>query len=35
MKNFTLVFTMPNADIGYKYIVKELKKFTKKNKIQF
>ena len=32
MKNFTLVFTMPNADIGYKYIVKELKKFTKKNK---
>lgn len=32
MKNFTLIFTMPNADIGYKYIVQELKKFTKKNK---
>ena len=35
MKNFTLIFTMPNADIGYKYIVKELKNLQKKIKIQF
>ena len=32
LKNYTLVFTMPNADFGYKYIVKKLNNFTKKNK---
>lgn len=31
LKNFTFVFTMPNADLGYKYIVNKFKKFVKKN----
>ena len=32
LKNFTLIFTMPNADLGFKNILNEIKKFTKKNK---
>ena len=31
LRNFTFIFTMPNADLGYKYIVNKFKKFVKKN----
>lgn len=31
-KDYTIIFTAPNADIGYRYIINEIKKFTKKNK---
>jgi GDP/UDP-N,N'-diacetylbacillosamine 2-epimerase (hydrolysing) len=31
LKDFTIIFTMPNADIGYKNIVREINKFIKKN----
>ena len=29
LRNFTFIFTMPNADLGYKYIVNKFKKFVK------
>ncbi len=32
LKNYSLIFTMPNADIGYKNITKEINKFVRKNK---
>ena len=32
LKKFSLIFTMPNADIGYKDIMKEIHKFVKRNK---
>ena len=32
LKDLTLVFTMPNADIGYKNITKGISKFVLKNK---
>ncbi len=31
LKNFTIIFTMPNADIGYNFIYSEIKKFIKSN----
>ena len=29
LKNFTIIFTMPNADIGYNFIYSEIKKIYK------
>ena len=31
----TIIFTMPNADIGYKYILNKIKEFTKNRKNAF
>ena len=31
LRDFTFIFTMPNADFGYKYIVNKFKKFVTKN----
>ncbi len=35
LKNTTIIFTMPNADIGYQLIFKKMKNFVKKNKNSF
>ena len=31
----TIIFTMPNADIGYKFILNKIKEFTKNRKNAF
>ncbi len=35
LDNYTIIFTMPNADIGHEHIVKKIKKFIKYRKNTF
>ncbi len=35
LKDYTMIFTMPNADIGFNLVYKKINKFVKKNKNSF